>query len=125
MTLFPYTTLFRSLGATTIAEDIRKRLNKKDEALKGAENWLKDMSKYIGISPLSISGSPKFDIYDVDFGWGRAKKVEALTIDLEKYSMSLSKSRDFEGGMELGFSLPTERMEKFSAMFAQGLKFIA
>ncbi|KAI3457282.1 hypothetical protein Pfo_013945, partial [Paulownia fortunei] len=63
-----------------------------------------------GIRALGVSGSPKFDFFNADFGWGRARKLEIVSIDKEKYSMSLCKSRDSEGGLEVGLSLPKERM---------------
>ncbi|KAL3820978.1 hypothetical protein ACJIZ3_006883 [Penstemon smallii] len=105
-----------------IAEDIKNRVNNKDEVLKGAENWLSDLSKFFGVRAIGVSGSPKFDLYNVDFGWGSARKMEVVSIDGEKYSMSLCKSRDHEGGLEVGLSLPKERMETFAAIFADGLR---
>ncbi|KAK4486889.1 hypothetical protein RD792_006197 [Penstemon davidsonii] len=112
------------LAAKTIADDIKNRVNNKDEVLKDVENWMSDFSKLIEMRVLGISGSPKFDLYSTDFGWGKARKVEAVTIDGEKYSMALCKSREFEGGLEVGWSLPKERMETFAAIFADGLNFL-
>ncbi|KAK4484867.1 hypothetical protein RD792_007467 [Penstemon davidsonii] len=109
-------------AAKAIAEDIKNRVNNKDEVLKGAENWLSDISKFFGVRAIGVSGSPKFDLYNVDFGWGSARKMEVVSIDGEKYSMSLCKSRDYEGGLEVGLSLPKERMETFAAIFADGLR---
>ncbi|XP_012852381.1 PREDICTED: malonyl-coenzyme:anthocyanin 5-O-glucoside-6'''-O-malonyltransferase-like, partial [Erythranthe guttata] len=102
-----------------IVEDIKNRVNDKDEVLKGAENWLSEMKELGEIRVLGVAGSPKFDLHDADFGWGRAKKVESLSIDVDKYSMSLYKS--VEGGLEIGLSLPKERMEAFAAIFDDGL----
>ncbi|KAL0399898.1 UNVERIFIED_CONTAM: Malonyl-coenzyme:anthocyanin 5-O-glucoside-6'''-O-malonyltransferase [Sesamum radiatum] len=64
-----------------------------------------------------VSGSPKFDLYNADFGWGRARKMEVVYIDGGKHSMFLCKSRDFEGGLEVGLSLPKATMEAFAAIF--------
>ncbi|KAL8031440.1 hypothetical protein ABFX02_13G024700 [Erythranthe guttata] len=102
-----------------IVEDIKNRVNNKDEVLKGAENWLSEMKELGEIRVLGVAGSPKFDLHDADFGWGRAKKVESLPIDVDKYSMSLYKL--VEGGLEVGLSLPKERMEAFAAIFDDGL----
>ncbi|KAI3470017.1 hypothetical protein Pfo_026680 [Paulownia fortunei] len=110
------------IAAEAIAEDIKNRVNNKDEVMKGAENWLSDMEKYVGIRVLSVSGSPKFDLSSADFGWGRAKKLEVLSIDGENYAMSLCKSRDSVGGLEIGLSFPKERMDAFAAIFADGLR---
>ncbi|KAL0428992.1 UNVERIFIED_CONTAM: Malonyl-coenzyme:anthocyanin 5-O-glucoside-6'''-O-malonyltransferase [Sesamum radiatum] len=66
-------------------------------------------------------GSPKFDLYDTDFGWGRPAKYESVSIDRDG-SVSLCKSREFEGGLEIGVSLPRKKMEAFVAIFVDGLK---
>ncbi|KAI3464079.1 hypothetical protein Pfo_020742 [Paulownia fortunei] len=105
-----------------IDQDIKNRVNNKDEVLKGAENWLSNMEKHVGMRALGVSGSPKFDLSSADFGWGRAKKLEVVSIDGENYSMSLCKSRDSDGGLEVGLSLPKERMDAFAALFADGLR---
>ncbi|GFP89539.1 malonyl-coenzyme:anthocyanin 5-o-glucoside-6'''-o-malonyltransferase, partial [Phtheirospermum japonicum] len=107
--------------AEVIAEDIKNRVNKKGEALKGAENWMSDMKKFKGMRGVGVAGSPKFDLCDADFGWGRARKLEIVSIDGESYSMSLCKCSDSDGGLEVGLSLPKERMEAFGAIFAEGL----
>ncbi|KAK6134768.1 hypothetical protein DH2020_031502 [Rehmannia glutinosa] len=110
------------IAAEAIAEDIKNRVNNKDQVLKGAENWMSDIKKSSGIRVLGVAGSPKFDLASADFGWGRAKKTEVLSIDGEKYSMSLCKSTDSDGGLEVGLSLPKERMDAFAAIFADGLR---
>ncbi|KAK4484869.1 hypothetical protein RD792_007469 [Penstemon davidsonii] len=57
-----------------------------------------------------------------DFGWGLPRKMEVVSIDGEKYSMSLCKSRFYEGGFEVGLSLPKQRMDKFDDIFSDGLR---
>ncbi|XP_051141309.1 malonyl-coenzyme:anthocyanin 5-O-glucoside-6'''-O-malonyltransferase-like [Andrographis paniculata] len=106
------------IAAEAVAKDIKNRVNNKEEVLKGAENWMSDMKKYQGIRVLGVSGSPKFDLPGVDFGWGRARKLEVLSIDGEEYSMSLCRSGR---GLEIGLSLPRPRMEAFAALFTQGI----
>ncbi|KAL0308774.1 UNVERIFIED_CONTAM: Malonyl-coenzyme:anthocyanin 5-O-glucoside-6'''-O-malonyltransferase [Sesamum radiatum] len=111
------------MAAEAIAEQIKNRLNNKEQVLKGAENWLSEVKKMFGVRAMGVSGSPKFDLSSADFGWGRARKLEVVSIDGEKHSMSLCKSRDSEGGLEVGMSLPKPRMEAFAAIFEDGLKF--
>lgn len=112
------------IAAEAIAEDIKNRVNNKDEVLKGAENWLSDLKEFISVSALGVSGSPKSDLCSADFGWGKARKLEVVSIDGEKCSMSLCKSSDSEGGLEVGFSLPKERMDAFAAIFRDGLRLL-
>ncbi|KAK4428588.1 Malonyl-coenzyme:anthocyanin 5-O-glucoside-6'''-O-malonyltransferase [Sesamum alatum] len=111
------------MAAEAIANQIKNRVNKKEEVLKGVENWQSEIKKMTGITELAVSGSPKFDLSNADFGWGRARKLEVVSIDGEKHSMSLCKSRDSEGGLEVGMSLPKARMEAFAAIFDDGLRY--
>ncbi|XP_075503226.1 malonyl-coenzyme:anthocyanin 5-O-glucoside-6'''-O-malonyltransferase-like [Primulina tabacum] len=112
-------------AAEATAGVIRNKVNNKAEALKGAENWLSDFENLGEIRTLGVSGSPKFDLYRVDYGLGKARKVEVVSLDGEKYSMSLCKWRDSETGLEVGLSLPKPRMEAFAALFQNGLRLIS
>ncbi|KAK4397972.1 Malonyl-coenzyme:anthocyanin 5-O-glucoside-6'''-O-malonyltransferase [Sesamum angolense] len=112
------------MAVEAIADEIKNRVNKKDEVLKGAENWLSEIKEMTGIRSLGVSGSPKFDLSTADFGWGRARKLEVVSIDGEKHSISLCKSRDSEGGLEVGISLPRAQMEAFVAIFDDGLRLL-
>ncbi|GER43149.1 HXXXD-type acyl-transferase family protein [Striga asiatica] len=110
--------------AEAVAKDIKNRLNNKHEVLRGAENWISNIRELKGSKStrvVGVSGSPKFDFSDVDFGWGKARKLEVVSIDGDHYSISLSKSRGSNGGLEVGLSLPRDRMEAFGAIFAKGL----
>ncbi|KAH0451684.1 hypothetical protein IEQ34_018983 [Dendrobium chrysotoxum] len=68
---------------------------------------------------LSVAGSPKLMVYEVDFGWGRPVKVEITSIN-ETSAISLAESRE-EGGVEIGLVLPEEEMNKFGKNFTCGL----
>ncbi|KAK6120611.1 hypothetical protein DH2020_045644 [Rehmannia glutinosa] len=57
-----------------------------------------------------------------DFGWGKVRKMETLSIDGEDYAMSLCKSRDYEGGLEIGLTLPKLKMDAFAVVFAHGME---
>ncbi|KAL2496912.1 Phenolic glucoside malonyltransferase 2 [Forsythia ovata] len=108
------------IAAEAIAEIIRIKVNNKDEMRKAAENLLASYAELMGNRMLSVAGSPKFDLYEADYGWGRPKKLESVSIDGDD-SISLCKSRDSEGGLEIGLSLPNNKMDAFSAIFASGL----
>ncbi|KAL1560720.1 malonyl-coenzyme:anthocyanin 5-O-glucoside-6'''-O-malonyltransferase-like [Salvia divinorum] len=110
-----------AVAAEEIGRVIRERVNRKEEVLRCMQNWPESFEILKGIRAVGVSGSPKFDLGAADFGWGEARKVEVLSIDGEKYSMSLSKSRGAGGGLEVGLSLEKKRMEAFVAIFAQGL----
>ncbi|EYU24853.1 hypothetical protein ABFS82_13G023800 [Erythranthe guttata] len=111
-----------SVAAEYMAEDIKNRINNKDEVLRGVENWMDGSKNHMLDRAVGVSGSPRFDFCDADFGWGRARKLEVVSIDGERCSISLCKSNDSEGGLEIGLSMPKERMDAFAAVFADGLK---
>ncbi|KAA8529623.1 hypothetical protein F0562_034277 [Nyssa sinensis] len=58
-----------------------------------------------------------------DFGWGRPKKTEIISIDVSG-AMSLNECRDSEGDLEVGLSLPKITMDAFATVFADGLKML-
>ncbi|KAL2476797.1 Coumaroyl-CoA:anthocyanidin 3-O-glucoside-6''-O-coumaroyltransferase 2 [Abeliophyllum distichum] len=108
-------------AAEVIGKAIQEKVHKEGEILKGAENWLVQFESLFGKRVFGVAGSPRFDLYSADFGWGRPKKIEAVSIDKDG-SISLCKSREFNGGLEIGLSLPKQIMDAFAAVFANGLK---
>ncbi|KAK4484876.1 hypothetical protein RD792_007476 [Penstemon davidsonii] len=76
--------------------------------------------EFFDITQAEVCGS-SINPYNVDFGLGLPRKMEVVSIDGEKYSMSLCKSRFYEGGFEVGLSLPKQRMDKFDDIFSDGL----
>ncbi|KAL1543446.1 phenolic glucoside malonyltransferase 1-like [Salvia divinorum] len=110
-------------AAKLVGELIRDKVNKKGELLSDADEWLVKFGPLLTSRAFGVSGSPKFDVYGVDFGWGKAAKYEAVSIDGDpNVSISLCKSRDFEGGLELGVSLSKRAVDAFAAAFYHGLK---
>ncbi|GER31614.1 HXXXD-type acyl-transferase family protein [Striga asiatica] len=108
------------LAARAIADEIKNKLNGMDKITEWFENGPKTIRSVLGKRLFSVSGSARVDLYGADFGLGRARKVETLSIDGEKYSMSLCKPRDCEGGLEVGMSLPKEVMDVFVGLFNDG-----
>ncbi|XP_022873115.1 malonyl-coenzyme:anthocyanin 5-O-glucoside-6'''-O-malonyltransferase-like [Olea europaea var. sylvestris] len=106
------------IAAESIGDAIRNTVYNKKGILDGAENWPSDYWKLEGKRIIGVSGSPRFDLYDADFGWGKAKKLEDANIDGDTdTSMSFCKSRDFQGGFEIGLSKPKVMVEAFARMF--------
>ncbi|KAL2496910.1 Phenolic glucoside malonyltransferase 2 [Forsythia ovata] len=99
------------IAAEAIAEVIRTKVNNKEQRAK----------KLKGKRILSVAGSPKFDLYNADYGWGRPKLLEAVSIDGDN-AISLCKSRESEGGLEVGLSLDKTKMDAFAAIFTNGLR---
>ncbi|KAB5541049.1 hypothetical protein DKX38_014023 [Salix brachista] len=96
------------------------RLDK--EMCGGAEKWISEWEVMLGsVIHIIVSGSPKLDLYETDFGWRRPKKIEDISIDKMR-SISLIESRDEKGGMEVGLALPAGQMDAFKTLFVQELK---
>ncbi|KAK6777243.1 hypothetical protein RDI58_023960 [Solanum bulbocastanum] len=112
------------IAVELIGEVIQKKMKDEEWVLNG--DWLKVFDNVDLIRFLSIAGSPKHDLYAADFGWGKAAKFEFISLDNEDggITMSLSKSKDFDGDLEIGLSLSKTRMNAFAAIFTDGLNFL-
>ncbi|CAH9116514.1 unnamed protein product [Cuscuta europaea] len=108
-------------AAEAIGEGIRSQLynDDKDGVLRGAGDWLAVMAKMRVC--MSLAGSPKFDYYELDFGWGKPEKFDIPSIDLTG-ATSVGAAKDHEGGLEVGLALSCEQMESFARIFSEGLK---
>lgn len=108
--------------AANVIGNMIKKLDK--EMLFEAERWIWDWKKMFELEVnVMIFGSPKLDFYETDFGWGRPKKIEEISIDRSR-AISLTESRDFKGGIEVGIALPKNQMEVFSSLFIEGLQIL-
>lgn len=111
-------------GVFAAAEAIGKAIKGLEEGgvLKGAEGWLQKIISLVPERPISLAGSPRYRVYDVDFGWGKPMKVEMTSI--EKTPGTISLAEDRQGGVEMGLVLPKPEMEAFGACFRDGLKLL-
>ncbi|KAI9108777.1 hypothetical protein K1719_020082 [Acacia pycnantha] len=94
-----------------------------EEILSAAERWISDMKIFELTDTyriFSAARSPRFEVYNSDFGWGRPKKVEIVSIDNTR-AFSLSDSRNGNGGIKIGLVLSKPKMEAFSTLFVKGL----
>ncbi|KAB2024014.1 hypothetical protein ES319_D06G058900v1 [Gossypium barbadense] len=83
--------------------------------LKGAERE-KFKSRH---PPIMVSASPKFELYKVDFGWGRPRKTEVANIgSLGSLSLfSIAEGREEEGSIEFGLALAPHELDIFNSIF--------
>ncbi|KAF2944834.1 hypothetical protein DAI22_02g172200 [Oryza sativa Japonica Group] len=68
-------------------------------------------------APFSVAGSPRFRVYDVDFGFGTPAKVEIASV-AKTGAMSVAEGRGGSGGIEVGIALPPEHMGRFRMYLA-------
>uniref|UniRef100_A0A0E0KC43 Uncharacterized protein n=1 Tax=Oryza punctata TaxID=4537 RepID=A0A0E0KC43_ORYPU len=93
-----------------------------DGVLDDAGGWFQKITSLLPHRPMSIGGLPRYAVYDTDFGLGRPRKVELLSIDKTPGTVSMAEGRDGHGGVEIGVALPEAEMAQFSSCFAAGLK---
>ncbi|KAL6330358.1 hypothetical protein AAG906_040286 [Vitis piasezkii] len=98
-----------------------KTLQNEEGVLRGAEKWLSDLESLNKERTLGASASPKFAVYNIDFGFGRLQKREFISID-ETNSISLHEGKTNMGDIEVGVALPKMTMDVFASIFANGLK---
>ncbi|KAJ0500394.1 putative anthocyanin 6''-O-malonyltransferase [Helianthus annuus] len=109
-------------AAELIGENLNKILTDKDGLVKGlvpmenmfADGWPTRM--------MGVAGSPKHKLYDLDFGFGKPKKHEWVSIDYNVGSISISTSRESNEDLEIGLCLSAAEMDLFVSNFNSGLK---
>ncbi|KAJ9159595.1 hypothetical protein P3X46_025095 [Hevea brasiliensis] len=108
--------------------NIAKRISGAIEGLKkglfqGEDDKLLSLKSNVRseVQVIGLAGSTKFDVYGCDFGWGRPKKVEIISID-RTGAISLTESKDGNGGVQIGLALSGDEMEAFASLFVDGLK---
>ncbi|KAK6266765.1 hypothetical protein QUC31_017602 [Theobroma cacao] len=77
-------------------------------------NFSEEIAKSMQI--ISVAGSPRFEVYGSDFGWGKPLKVVVVSIDKNE-AISMAESRDGSRGVEVGLALKKHEMEFFSSLF--------
>ncbi|KAL4010884.1 hypothetical protein IC575_027905 [Cucumis melo] len=115
-------------GIILACDEISKAIrNLDDGVLNGCENWGLRMSQvtidYSKSQVISLSGSPRFGVYNVDFGFGKPKKVEIVSSELPNV-FSLIDSRNSDVVMEIGVVKEKDEMEAFIAIFNHGFESI-
>ncbi|KAI7740968.1 hypothetical protein M8C21_006879, partial [Ambrosia artemisiifolia] len=107
------------IAAKLIGEGISKMVNNKEGILKDAARWHDDFK--IPARKIGVSGTPKFDFYDIDFGWGKPIKNEVVSIDYSG-SVSISACKESAQDLEIGVSFESMQMEAFAKIFNDGLE---
>ncbi|KAF7813167.1 phenolic glucoside malonyltransferase 1-like [Senna tora] len=109
-------------GVEGISEGL-KRMEEEEDAVSKTGRLFFEMQKMVkdkNVRIFTLAGSHRFDVYGNDFGWGRPKKVEIVSID-ETGAISLTESRNKNGGIEIGLVLNQTVMDAFASLFARRL----
>ncbi|KEH39033.1 putative transferase [Medicago truncatula] len=92
----------------------------KNEPFKDMGEWRDRFKKMYELgSVLLVTGSPKFNVYETDFGFGKPAKVEMVH---PFTCMSIAESENREGGLEVGLVFKSEDFKYFSSIIEQGLQ---
>ncbi|XP_062213109.1 malonyl-CoA:anthocyanidin 5-O-glucoside-6''-O-malonyltransferase-like [Phragmites australis] len=95
-----------------------------DEVGEGAQGrWdgsVARVKEAVANGTLSVAGSPRFRVYDVDFGFGRPVKVDIVSV-ANTGAISVTEGRGGSGGMEVGISMPADAMDRFRRCFADAI----
>ncbi|KFK29936.1 hypothetical protein AALP_AA7G197600 [Arabis alpina] len=68
----------------------------------------------------SVSGSNRFGLYEMDFGWGGPVKVDSISIRGD--DISLADTRDQSGGVQIGMCMKKTQMDIVFSVFNNGLQ---
>ncbi|KAM0063114.1 putative anthocyanin 6''-O-malonyltransferase [Helianthus debilis subsp. tardiflorus] len=70
---------------------------------------------------MGVAGTPKLKFYDLDFGFGKPKKYEIVSIDYNVGSISIRSCRESDEDLEIGLCLSAAEMDLFVSNFNSGL----
>ncbi|KAK1412387.1 hypothetical protein QVD17_33598 [Tagetes erecta] len=91
------------------ATAIREGVNCKEGVFKDAEEWLERVLQ--DVPTMTVAGTPKQNVYEVDFGWGKPEKYESISIEFG--SISVNAGKESSEGLEIGLWLPAKQMDAF------------
>ncbi|KAK1441551.1 hypothetical protein QVD17_07544 [Tagetes erecta] len=108
-------------AAKLIGESLHKTLNDKDGIVKEMKPFKDMFPNGLPTTMTWVSGTPKLKFYEVDFGWGKPKKVETVSIDYNK-AISMNACKEASEDIEIGVCLPATKMETYVCIFEHGLE---
>jgi len=111
--------LFSACAAVAAAIDEAVR----DIGTPSMDAWLDRVREASAKGVLSVAGSPRFRVYELDFGFGRPAKVDIVSV-ARTGAVALAESRSGTGGMEVGVSLQPAGMERYLKCFADGIAWL-
>ncbi|KAK9065236.1 hypothetical protein SSX86_016619 [Deinandra increscens subsp. villosa] len=111
-----------SKGFPTAVELVSTAIREGVESKQGvfeAETWLE--KTFLKVPTVGVAGTPKLNVYDVDFGWGRPEKYETVSLDFND-SISVNASKESWEDLEIGLCLPAKQMDAFITISRKDLE---
>nr|TKW16093.1 hypothetical protein SEVIR_5G276766v2 [Setaria viridis] len=109
--------LFTACAAVASAIDEAVR----DIGTSSMDAWMDRVRE--SVAALSVAGSPRFHVYELDFGFGRPVKVDIVSV-ARTGAVAVGESRSSTGGMEFGVSLQPAGMERYRKCFADAIAWL-
>nr|GEV61680.1 malonyl-coenzyme A:anthocyanin 3-O-glucoside-6''-O-malonyltransferase-like [Tanacetum cinerariifolium] len=111
----PYT-MFSSMSSHSPKLTLHEALTCKNGPIIDLELFGESFVDEMPTTMIGVAGTPKLKSYDIDFGWGKPKKVETISIDFSK-SISMNACKESSNDLEIGVVLPAKEMEIFVRTF--------
>ncbi|GJU86743.1 malonyl-coenzyme A:anthocyanin 3-O-glucoside-6''-O-malonyltransferase-like protein [Tanacetum coccineum] len=108
-------------AAKLLGESLHKTLTDKDGIVKDIGSYSNLFPEGMPTRMIGVAGTPKLKFYDMDFGWGKPKKLETISIDYSG-AISMNSCKESNEDLEIGVCLSTTEMEVFVRNFEDGLK---
>ncbi|TVU25196.1 hypothetical protein EJB05_27684, partial [Eragrostis curvula] len=87
------------------------------------DTWMERVREASAMRTLSVAGSPRFRVYEMDFGFGTPAKVDIVSV-ARTGAVAVAESRYGPGGMEVGVSLQPHGMDMFRKCFADAMAWL-
>ncbi|KAL5580388.1 hypothetical protein UlMin_012830 [Ulmus minor] len=88
------------------------------------EKVLQDLIEASLNQTIGVAGSPKFGLYEIDFGWGRPKMMDFVHIEFGADAFSLCDMRDDKYGIQVTLVESRAKLEHFKALLEESLRMI-
>nr|XP_043614072.1 malonyl-coenzyme A:anthocyanin 3-O-glucoside-6''-O-malonyltransferase-like [Erigeron canadensis] len=108
-------------AAKVLGENLHKTLTDNDGILKDITFYGELFKNGMPTTMIGVAGTPKLKFYDMDFGWGKPKKVETISIDYNG-SISMNSCKESNEDLEIGVCLSTNEMAVFVRIFDEALE---
>ncbi|KAL5582727.1 hypothetical protein UlMin_015169 [Ulmus minor] len=118
------------LGANGIAyaaKAIGKEVWELKNTLLEPEKFFQDLKEASRNQTMMVAGSPKFGLYETDFGWGRPKMMDFVRIGGSTWMnnvISLCDMRDDKYGIQVSLVESRAKLEHFKALLEESLRMI-
>ncbi|KAJ4819945.1 HXXXD-type acyl-transferase family protein [Rhynchospora pubera] len=92
---------------------LKEAIRKATEApLAGCEGWADEFLKLPAGRAVYLAGSPRFNAYDTDFGWGKPDRVELASMKLDG-EVVMVRGKE-EGTVQVSVALHAQHMDAFA-----------